>query len=157
MYHYNMCPKDFEEEKQKRRVWFPLTGAVSSLHNTKQLESWYNMTVVETSELHRSAEQACRWRTSILSVSTLPQLRGFEARTQRNIVMFTERRGEKTYQTFLALTLTFPDSWKANHSTLKSSWHEFLVNVEFATSFHIITTLCIVCLVAFFVYRNLVP
>lgn len=56
--------------------------------------------------------------------------------------MFTERRGKKNNQA--ALALAFPDSWKASHSTLKSSWHKFLFYVEFAkTSFHVTTTVAV--------------
>lgn len=85
------------------------------------------MTAVETSELRPVAEQASHSRIGILSVGTLPQLRGFEARTQRSDIMFTKRRkiggecGGNKNQASLALVLTFPDSRKANHNTLKSS------------------------------------
>lgn len=58
-----------------------------------QPQSWGNMTAVETGELRPVAKQASHCRMSILSVGTPPQLREFEARIQRNTIMFTKRRG----------------------------------------------------------------
>lgn len=50
--------------------------------------------------------------------------------------VYTKEGGKKN-QALLALVLTFSHSWKAKHSTLKNSWHKFLVYVVFAaTSFH---------------------
>lgn len=59
---------------------------------SRQPQSWDNMTTVETGELRPVAEQASHCRMGILSVGTPPQFRGFEARTQRNAIMFTKRR-----------------------------------------------------------------
>lgn len=82
------------------------------------------------------AEQASCCRTNILSIGTHCSSRGFQTRTQRNIIMFAQRK-EKKNQAPLALVLTFSHCCKASHSTLKNSWHKFLFYVDFAaTSFH---------------------
>lgn len=108
VYHYGLGHQQFGVEEQRRWLWPTLTGVV-----------WL---------------PCCR--TNILSIGTHCSSRRFKVRTQRNIIMFTQRKGKKN-QAPLALVLTFSHSWKASHSTLKNSWHKFLVYVEFAaTSFH---------------------
>jgi len=71
------------------------SSLIPAVTQSERPRSWDNTTVVEAGERCPFAEQASRCRTSILSVGTLPQLGGFKARTRRNIIMFTERRGKK--------------------------------------------------------------
>lgn len=111
------------------------SSLIPAVTQSERPQGWDETTVVETGELHPVAEQASCCRTSIPSVGTPPQLRGLEARTQRNTTVFTGWGGNQA-----ALALAFPDSWKASQTTLNSSWHKLLVYVEFATTSFLITT-----------------
>lgn len=74
-------------------------------------------------------------QTSCLLAPTAAQ-EGFKPGHREILSCLHKGRGKKN-QAPLALVLTFSHCWKASHSTLKNSWHKFLVYVEFAaTSFH---------------------
>lgn len=65
------------------------SSLIPAVMQSERPQGWDDTTAVETGELHPVAEQASCCRTSIPSVGTPPRLSGLEARTQRNITVFT--------------------------------------------------------------------